>query len=184
MPPAPSAPCAPGRQSGTSIQRGSASSVHRLADIWRRTLLTHFDIGKPDDVDPIERQSSRPTLGVLCYPVISMVEPNVHQGSRNNLLGNDPLPALAESLSAEKQVTTDTPPCFIWSTQADRTVRVENSLEFAAALQRHGVPLELHIYPKGGHGIGLGGNDAQGGTDLHPWTRECIRWLQEQHFAR
>ena len=158
---------------------GSSAGGHLAA-----TLLTHFDQGRPDSPDPVERQGSRPALGVLCYAVISMEAPATHGGSKRHLLGPSPAPALAEALSAEKQVTADTPPCFLWSTREDPMVNVSNSLDFARALQRHGVPFELHVFQKGGHGIGLGGKDPQDAAGLHPWTRECIRWLQEQHFAR
>src|SRR5256885_9312039 len=77
------------------------------------TLLTHFDAGKPDASDPIEKQSSRPDAGILCYAVITMGE-YTHQGSKNNLLGKDPSPELVKEVSNELQVTSNTPPCFIW----------------------------------------------------------------------
>ena len=89
---------------------GSSAGGHLAS-----TLLTHFDAGKPDAADPIERQSSRPDLGILCYAVISMGELG-HRGSRNNLLGKDPSPELVRELSNELHVTKDTPPCFIWHT--------------------------------------------------------------------
>jgi len=149
---------------------GSSAGGHLAS-----TLLTHFDGGKPDAADPVERHSSRPDLGILCYPVISM-GPLTHQGSRNNLLGNQPDPELIRLLSNELQVTKDTPPCFIWHTWEDQAVRVENSLEFAAALRRTGVPFDLHIYQKGRHGIGLAGG--------HPWTQDCLYWLKAQGFLK
>ncbi len=63
---------------------------------------------------------------------------------------------MVKYLSSELQVTTNTPPCFIWQTFEDRTVPVENSLLFAEALRKNHVPFDLHIYQKGGHGMGLG----------------------------
>lgn len=151
---------------------GSSAGGHLVT-----TLATHFDGGKADDTDPIERQSSRPDLAILCYPVISM-GPNTHQGSKNNLLGKDPDPELVKSLSNETQVTKDTPPCFVWHTWEDKAVKVENSLEFAAALQRAGVPFDLHVYQKGGHGMGLGKNEP------HPWANDCLHWLRAQKFVK
>jgi acetyl esterase/lipase len=145
------------------------------------TAVTHFDSGKPDAEDPIERQSCRPDLGILCYPVISMGS-NTHQGSKNNLLGKEPSAELVELLSNERQVTRDTPPCFVWHTVEDKAVKVENSLEFAAALQKHGVPFDLHIYQKGRHGIGL--TDKPPFTNVHPWARDLIFWLKEQGFVK
>jgi acetyl esterase/lipase len=155
---------------------GSSAGGHLAS-----TLLTHFDAGKADDADPVERESSRPDLGILCYPVISM-GPDTHAGSRGNLLGANPAPELIDLLSNEKQVTPQTPPCFIWHTWEDKAVKVENALAFASALQKSGVPFDLHVYQKGAHGLGLGGG-RQGGT-MHPWTQDCLFWLKAQGFAR
>lgn len=155
---------------------GSSAGGHLAS-----TLLTHFNAGKAEDADPIERESSRPDLGILCYPVISMGEIS-HAGSRKNLLGDQPDPALIEELSNEKQVKPETPPCFIWHTWEDKAVKVENALQFATALQKAGVPFDLHVYQKGGHGIGLGGG-RQGGP-LHPWTQDLLFWLKAQGFLK
>ena len=149
---------------------GSSAGGHLVS-----TLATHFDSGKPEAADPIERQSSRPDLAILCYPVITMGA-NAHAGSKKNLLGDNPDPELVKNLSNETQVTKDTPPCFVWHTWEDKGVKVENSLDFAAALQRAGVPFDLHVYQKGRHGIGTANN--------HPWTRDCIYWLREQGFVK
>jgi len=51
------------------------------------TAATHFDLGKPSAIDPVDQVSSRPDFAVLCYPVITMDESFTHQGSRRNLLG-------------------------------------------------------------------------------------------------
>src|SRR5262245_25245669 len=75
---------------------GSSAGGHLAS-----TALTHFDAGSSNDPDPIERQSSRPDVGILCYAVITM-GPNTHQGSKNNLLGKEPSPGLVELLSNEK----------------------------------------------------------------------------------
>jgi acetyl esterase/lipase len=155
---------------------GSSAGGHLAS-----TAVTHFDAGKPGADDPIERQSSRPDLGILCYPVITM-GPNTHQGSKNNLLGKDPSPELVELLSNEKQVTKDTPPCFVWHTVEDKAVKVENSLDFAAALQRNGVPFDLHVYQRGRHGIGLA--DKSPFANPHPWAKDLIFWLKEQGFVK
>jgi acetyl esterase/lipase len=149
---------------------GSSAGGHLAS-----TLLTHFDSGQADAADPIDRQSSRPDLGILCYPVISLGK-FTHQGSKQNLLGKEPAPELVQLLSNELQVTPQTPPCFVWHTAEDTAVPVENSLEFAAALRRAGVPFDLHIYQRGRHGIGLAGG--------HAWTKDCLFWLEQQGFAR
>ncbi len=154
---------------------GSSAGGHLAS-----TLLTHFDAGNPASPDPIERVSSRPDLGILCYAVITLGE-NTHTGSKKNLLGDNPSPALVELLSNEKQVTAQTPPCFIWHTWEDKGVKVENSLAFAMALREKGVPFDLHVYQQGGHGMGLG-KDGKGG--LHPWTADCLFWLRQQGFVK
>jgi len=155
---------------------GSSAGGHLTS-----TLLTHFDAGKPDADDPVERQSSRPDLGILCYPVITMGE-HTHQGSKNNLLGKEPAPALVKLLSNELQVTGETPPCFLFHTDEDTAVPVENSLMFAEALRKAGVPFDLHVYQKGRHGIGLA--DKPPFEHAHPWAGDCLFWLKAQGFLK
>jgi len=156
---------------------GSSAGGHLAS-----TLVTHFDAGQTNATDVIERESSRPDLGILCYPVISFGEFG-HRSSMKNLLGDAPAPELVELLSNERQVTKDTPPCFLWHTVEDKAVPVENSLQFAAALRRAGVPFALHLFPKGGHGLGLGTRDWKPEA-RHPWTHDCEFWLREQGFAK
>ena len=158
---------------------GSSAGGHLAS-----TLLTHFDAGKPGDADPVEQQSSRPDFGILCYAVITM-GPDTHGGSRQNLLGTSPAPELIELLSNEKQVTKNTPPCFLWHTADDSAVKVENSLEFAAALRRAGVPFDLHIYQRGPHGMGLsqGKNGAAPG-EVHPWAKDLLVWMRQNGWIK
>ena len=118
------------------------------------TAGTHFDKGDSQAADPIERESCRPDFMILCYPVIAFGEPYTHQGSQNNLIGKDAPAELIKSLSNEKQVTPDTPPTFLFHTDEDKTVPVDNSIQFYLALHKAKVPAELHIYQKGGHGQG------------------------------
>jgi acetyl esterase/lipase len=154
---------------------GSSAGGHLAS-----TLLTHFDAGNPDAADRVDRESSRPDLGILCYPVISMGT-FMHSGSRANLLGPQPSPDLVQLLSNELQVTSNTPPCFLWTTAEDKTVPPENSLLFAEALQKNHVPYDLHIYEKGPHGMGLA--DKPPFTHPHPWAADCLFWLKQRNFA-
>src|SRR5678816_30988 len=124
------------------------------------SVSTHFDAGTADAADPIDRVSSRPDFAILGYPVISLVESWTHQGSKTNLLGDHPDPALARSLSGENAVSKDTPPTFIFHTDADTAVPAENSVHYYLALRKAGVPAEMHIFEKGPHGVGLANNDA------------------------
>jgi len=142
---------------------GSSAGGHLAA-----TLLTKWDHGNPSHPDLVERESSRPDLGILCYPVITMTE-QTHGGSRQNLLGENPSAPLLEELSAERHVSAETPPCFLWHTWEDPAVPVENVLVFASALRAAGVPFECHIYQDGGHGLGM--------KDGHPWSADLFRWL-------
>ncbi len=153
---------------------GSSAGGHLAS-----TLLTHFDAGNPQASDPIDRISSRPSLGVLCYPVITLGE-FTHRGSKRNLLGDKPPAELVELLSNEKQVTGNTPPTFLWHTVQDNAVPVENSLQFATALRKAGVPFALHVYQKGRHGIGLA--DKPPFKNIHPWGKDLVFWLKAQGF--
>jgi acetyl esterase/lipase len=157
---------------------GSSAGGHLAS-----TTITHWDLGNPNSPDLIERQSSRPDLAILCYPVVTLTDPFTHKGSRANLLGTNAPAALRAELSAELQVNKDTPPCFLWSTMEDKTVPVENSLALAAALRRAGVAFDLHVYERGPHGIGLG-NKTFDAANFHPWTRDCGFWLREHKFGR
>jgi acetyl esterase/lipase len=138
------------------------------------TAATHFDAGAPGSSDPIERQSSRPDFAVLAYPVISLFDPAAHAGSRLNLLGEAPDPALVAELSNERKVTSQTPPSFLFSTTDDGTVPVENSLRFFEALKKAGVSAELHVFAHGRHGVGLAPDDPV----LSQWPKLCAVWLK------
>lgn len=159
---------------------GSSAGGHLAS-----TAVTHFDSGKPDSADVIEGQSSRPDFGVLCYAVISMQDGVTHAGSKRNLLGEAPSAELVEFLSNEKQVTKDTPPCFVWSTQEDKAVPVLNSLQFVMALEKAGVPYDFHVYQKGPHGIGLSeGRNGVPANDVHPWAKDLLFWLRQNGLLK
>jgi len=82
-------------------------------------------------------------------------------------------------------VTKETPPCFIWHTWEDKAVKLENSLMFAGALQRAGVPFDLHVFEKGPHGIGLSqGKNGVAADDVHPWGKDLVFWLKIRGFVR
>ncbi|MBI1900734.1 MAG: alpha/beta hydrolase [Planctomycetia bacterium] len=142
------------------------------------TVATHFDGGKSDAKDPIDRASCRPDFAVLCYPVVSLTEPFSHKGSLKNLVGDNPDPKLLELLSNEKHVTGETPPTFLFHTSEDKGVPVENSLTFYAALRKAGVPAELHVYAHGPHGVGL----APGDPALSTWKERLYDWLKGSGF--
>jgi len=143
------------------------------------TLATHFEPGPANARDPIERLSSRPTLAILIYPVITMRD-KTHAGSKKNLLGDNPSAELVTLLSNEEQVTRDTPPAFLVHTTTDTAVPFENSLMFVAALRKAGVAVEFHLYERGPHGFGLGRDD----PILSTWPARCADWLRVHGFAQ
>lgn len=156
---------------------GSSAGGHLAS-----TVLTRWDQGDPTNDDLAERQPSRPDLGILCYPVITMRD-LTHGGSRLNLLGENPSAELVDYLSGELQVNAQTPPCFLLHTFEDQAVPVLNSVNFAKSLAKHSVPFELHVYERGVHGIGLGCNPFDPNC-LHPWVGELGRWLRERGFGQ
>lgn len=115
--------------------------------------------------------SLRPDFGILCYPVIASHGTKAHSGSMKNLLGENPSEDLLEEVHCAKHVSSRTPPCFLWHTGEDAGVPLENSMLFASALRKNGVPFELHLYNKGRHGLGLGAP--------FDWGSECLRWILE-----
>ena len=137
------------------------------------TAATHFDAGKPDATDPVEKVSCRPDFAILVYPVISMGE-LTHGGSRNNLLGKDPSPELIELYSNEKQVTDKTPPTFLAHPLDDKVVVPANSQSFYDALQAHKVPSQYLELPSGGHGL-----NGYKGPMWDAWQTGSLAWLTE-----
>jgi acetyl esterase/lipase len=150
------------------------------------TAATHFDAGTPDAKDPIERESCRPDVAVLVYPVIALSTPYAHSGSIKNLLGENPSKECIESLSNERQVTKDTPPTFLAHTNEDSGVPPENSLLFALAMRKASVPVELHLFEKGQHGLGLGtgwaSHNIAPNEAFQAWPRLCATWLKGRGF--
>jgi acetyl esterase/lipase len=138
------------------------------------TAGTHFDAGRSDASDPIERVSSRPDFLVLGYPVISFDPAIAHGRSARNLLGDAPDPKLVEYLSNDLQVTPETPPTFLFHTNADTAVVPENSVRFYLALRRAKVPAEMHIFENGPHGVGLALHDPA----LSAWPPLLTSWLR------
>ena len=133
------------------------------------TLSTHYNDMVYKAIDGI---SARPDFSILIYPVLSMEEKITHKGSRNLLLGTDPPAALVEKYSNEKQIDSLTPHTYIVHAMDDKTVPVENSVNYFFGLKKNSVPCEIHFYEKGGHGFGLGNN----GTSRN-WTKQCEEWL-------
>lgn len=124
----------------------------------------------------------KPNGMILCYPVITMGE-FTHEESKRLLLGETAGKEQWESVSLEKQVSEDTVPAFLWHTQEDEAVPVENSLYYAAALRKKGIPFELHVYEKGVHGLSLCNEitsavQEQIVPDNAGWLELSVKWIR------
>jgi acetyl esterase/lipase len=138
------------------------------------TISTHLAEPLASSPDSIARVSSRPDFAILCYPVIVFDKSSTHRGSQRNLLGEDPDPALIALLSNERQVSSQTPPTFLFHTGEDQAVPVENAVEYYLACKQHNVPAELHIFPQGRHGLGLAADE----PGASQWPGLCVDWLR------
>jgi acetyl esterase/lipase len=144
------------------------------------TAGTHFDAGKPDSEDTISKLSCRPDFLVLGYPVITFDPTVTHSGSVRNLLGDKADAKLLEHYSNEKQVTAETPPTFIFHTSEDTAVVPENAIRFYQALKKAKVPVELHMYEKGKHGLGM---NPKTNTPTDQWGQRLAEWLTAHQLA-
>lgn len=142
------------------------------------TVAVQPEAGCADAADPVERASCRPDALILCYPVISCEE---HDASAlaAYVTGGAADAATCRAHSPDRFVTAATPPTFLWHTAQDREAPVAHSRRFAQALAAHGVPHALHVFPRGGHGLGL----AAGHPSAGAWTALCAAWLAEQGFT-
>jgi acetyl esterase/lipase len=148
---------------------GSSAGGHLAS-----TVGTRFDAGNPQAEDVVARQSSRPGFMLLLYPVITFREEFGHMGSRKNLIGETNDWKMISLYSNELHVTQETPPTFLILADDDRSVVPRNSIAFYMALKENGVPAEMHIFQKGGHGFGLRKND----LPADKWPDLFMDWLK------
>lgn len=147
-----------------------------LAVHWNHPVLTDT-LGDP--------AAYRPNGQILCYPVITAGD-YTHQGSIDNLIGENPTEEQRRTVALEQQVSADTPPAFIWHTSDDGCVPVRNSVDYINALAVQRIPFEAHIYPHGAHGLSLSDETTQSG-DWHdnpvcaPWFAACIAWIRRNY---
>ena len=128
---------------------GSSAGGHLAA-----CLCTCQAEAQPDKPDEIDQMDYLPNAQILCYPVIGL-KGFGHVGSGQNLLGEQfENETLLQSLEAHLNVHENTPQAFLWHTADDPVVNIENSLEYAKALRRNKIDVELHVFPNGPHGIG------------------------------
>lgn len=139
------------------------------------TLGTKFGKKLRDNIDDIDLENDRPDFMILAYPVISFKKPFAHMGSRNALIGENADTLKVLEFSNELHVKNDTPPTFIFHSEDDKSVPVENSILFYKALKEKNISAELHIYPTGGHGYSISVKNEY----LHQWTESCINWINK-----
>ena len=144
------------------------------------SYVTKYDTPEVREVFP---ESKQVKATVLSYPVITADMSFTHQGSILNLLGHEPSEEEVRYHSCDQNVTENTPPAFIWHTASDGSVPVANSLVYAAALTKHKVPVELHIFPFGAHGLSM--CDPEVSREMNPdieydhaWIENMMRWLK------
>lgn len=148
---------------------GSSAGGHLTA-----MTSTYRGAVEHEDLDEIDRQSALPDGQILCYPVISLWDLSVtHVGSAMSLLAED-YEALCRDVSPDLAADAQTPKAFIWHTFDDSGVDVRNSLNYAARLRQVSVPVEMHLYPHGPHGLGL----APGDPHVADWSARLIAWLK------
>jgi acetyl esterase/lipase len=136
------------------------------------TLSTHY---AEKVYEAKDNTSARPDFSLLIYPVVSFDTAITHMGTRNNLIGLKPDEKQVKRFSNELQITPDTPPAFLVHSADDDAVPVMNSIGYFRGLQKNKIPVELHIFQKGGHGYGLSPN---GGTESS-WPDLCIKWMKQ-----
>ncbi|MBS1511831.1 MAG: alpha/beta hydrolase fold domain-containing protein [Bacteroidetes bacterium] len=134
------------------------------------TAATHFNFKA--DPNNSDTTSVRPDFAILIYPVVSFDSTIFHRGSRNNLIGSNPTAEQTAFFSNELQVTKNTPPSFLVQASDDGAVPVQNSVRYYEACVKNKVPVEMHLYPKGGHGFGLNNK-----TTDDNWMERLKNWI-------
>lgn len=147
------------------------------------TVSTTWDRIPVEHEDAVDGTDGRPDLSVLCYPVISLAS-ETHEGSVNNLLGPNATDDRRRALSADLNVSSRTPPAFLFHSADDDAVPVSNSLRYAQACWNAEVHCELHIFETGPHGVGLvTGKPELAGSALTSWPSLCEWFLRAHQFG-
>ncbi len=154
---------------------GFSAGGHACANLAARFAARVYE-----PVDAADTLPARPTCAAPIYPVVSMDAACAHPGSRRELLGPDPSPALESLHSPDRNVPADAPPHFIVHAEDDPAVPVANALQLRAALKARGVPVETHLFQAGGHGFGL---RLQATQPASGWPRLWLAWARSIGFS-
>ncbi len=162
---------------------GSSAGGHLAA-----LSSTYFEPIEFEMTDEIDNEDFIPNAQILCYPVIKLIDHGAHIGSGTNLLAEKHA-ELGRALSPDRIVNERTPKAFIWHTFTDPRVSVVNSLDYARAMREYQIPAEVHIFPMGGHGLGLADGDPKYGRDtrndyIARWSGLLYEWLKFIDFAK
>lgn len=154
---------------------GFSAGGHLCAD-----LATRYNAKVYDPVDAADTLTAKPFVAAPIYPVVTMIPPLAHEGSRELLVGKDAGLAVEKAHSPQLNVTADTPPCFLCAAEDDDTVPVENTVMLRAALKAKKVTVETHLFANGGHGFGL---RRAIGKPIHIWPELFLNWARTQGFG-
>lgn len=135
------------------------------------TAATHFS--KNADPSLKDTTSVRPDFAILGYSIINLMDSLMHKSSRENLLGKKATPEQLQLYSTDLQVTPQCQPTFLVHAADDKNVKVENSIAYYMACLKNGIPVEMHLYPKGGHGFGMNNP-----TTEDKWFERLLNWLK------
>lgn len=157
---------------------GYSAGGHLAASLFAYTAGIDFE-----SLDDIDKESFIPDFQILCYPVIGLNKDNyyTHKGSAEHLLA-DRYEELKDCLSLEKSQIEKVAPTFIWHNFDDTCVNVANSFKYAEMLKSKGTSVEMHIYPDGGHGIGLPVDDRKDYNHNKKWIKLLETWLKYNDF--
>jgi acetyl esterase/lipase len=154
---------------------GFSAGGHLCAD-----LATRYNAHVYEPIDAADTLTAKPFVAAPIYPVVTMIPPLAHEGSRELLLGKNASLALEKAHSPQLNVTADTPPCFLCAAEDDPAVPVENTVMLRAALKAHKVIVETHLFANGGHGFGL---RKAIGKPVEIWPELFLNWARTQGFG-
>ena len=151
---------------------GSSAGGHLAAFV-----STYKEKVDGEGVDEIDEENAIPNAQILCYAVSSAADEEIlNVGTFTNLMGDDFSPENAKKFSPDLLADENTPQAFIWHTANDLSVNVIQSYAYASALRRKNVPVEMHIFPEGPHGLGLAKNNKWVGRCDEKIMSHVCRW--------
>lgn len=154
---------------------GFSAGGHLCAD-----LATRYNAKVYDPVDAADTLTAKPFIAAPIYPVVTMIPPLAHEGSRDLLIGKNASLAVEKAHSPQLNVTAETPPCFLCAAENDPAVPIDNTLMLRAALKAHKVTVETHLFAEGGHGFGM---RAALGKPVEIWPELFLNWARTQGFT-